>query len=200
MTNSGTVNWTAGDVNVAYQNAAGGPFVNQAGATWNISCDDYFAAAYSAGYPTYTNAYILNKGLVRKTANTGITEIGYHGTYSVLFKSSGKVEADAGTISFEGGYQDDGLGTLVFAPAGVASTNYGLISFSVKPVINGSLNLSLITRNGFSAARGRVSSCSPFPGATNWVNCLNGLDLTRMESCFNRNSLPPVLSLVANAY
>jgi hypothetical protein len=200
LTNSGTINWTNGNVYMAYTVSSAGPVVNLPGGIWNIQCDYVFSTDFGAGYPTYPNAYIVNQGLFRKTANTGVTEIGYRGAYTVLFKNSGNVEADAGTLSFEGGYQDNGSGILVFAPAGLASTNYGLISFSsIMPAFSGPLNLSLSPRNGFQFSPNQWFSILSFPSATNWISCLNGLDLGN-GILFQPQITATTLSLLATIY
>ncbi|HEV2692473.1 MAG TPA: hypothetical protein VG347_06210, partial [Verrucomicrobiae bacterium] len=97
------------------------------------------------------------------------------------------------------GYQDDGTGKLVLSPAGLTGTNFGLISFYTKPVFNGSLNLSLTTRNGFQFASGQSFRLMSFPAATNWVSCLNGLDLEN-GILFQPQFTATTLSLVATAY
>ena len=71
MTNAGTVNWTSGDfwLNTYpaddYPNA--GPIVNLTNGVWNIQCDRYLEFSQYSGYPTATNAYFENEGLVHKT-------------------------------------------------------------------------------------------------------------------------------------
>ena len=103
LTNSGTVNWTNGNINMAYHSSTAGPIINQAGGIWNISGNNYLSTAYAPGYPSETNAYFINNGLLRTTGGTGTTQLGDNGNYVVSFRNYGTAESDSGIVSFEGG-------------------------------------------------------------------------------------------------
>jgi hypothetical protein len=176
LTNAGTVNWTAGSVNMAYANSDGGPIVNLADGTWNIQCDQSLSTTYGGGYPNYPNAYFLNEGLVLKTAASGTTQFGYGGYYGVFFENGGKVEAQEGTINFEGGYSDTSSADLAISLGGATpGSGYGSIRFSTPIVLNGMLTAT--ARNGFQPINGETfDNVLIYPSSTGAFSCID-LDL-----------------------
>ena len=107
LTNSGTVNWQAGGGQV-YGAAGGytGAIWNQAGALWDIQCDQILQSEY--GDEAFHNA-----GVVQKDTTTGTT------TFYVFLANSGTVHAESGTIDF--GESSD-LEGIFKADAGAAVT------------------------------------------------------------------------------
>ena len=153
LTNAGTVNWTSDefwldDPGNDYPNA--GPLVNLTNGVWNIQCDQYLVFDLNGGYPTDTNAYFENEGLMHKTAGSGTTTFGYggNGGYAIFFENSGTVEADAGTISFQGGYSDNSSANLAISlGSATPGSGYGEISYSTPLSFDGTFTVS--TRNGY---------------------------------------------------
>ncbi len=92
LTNYGTVNWQAGTVTVynLAPNGYTGAIWNQAGAVWNIQCDQTINTPYGGG--AFSNA-----GQVVKTAGTNST------TFNDSFVNSGSLIVQSGTINFSGG-------------------------------------------------------------------------------------------------
>jgi hypothetical protein len=178
LTNAGTVNWTNGEVHLddyfgVYLNA--GPIVNLAGGVWNIQCDQVLLDAMN-GYPYNTNAYFLNQGLVRKTAGSGKTKIGSSGSYAVLFENFGTVEADMGTISFEGGYSGSPAANLAISLRNVTpGSGYGNIAFLTPLSLGGTFIVS--TSGGYLPSPGDTFQVLNYPSSTNSFTCLSGLDL-----------------------
>jgi len=97
LTNSGTVNWLAGNVylDTCTSNSAG-PMVNLG--QWNIQSGQS-ALSCSAG----TNAYFTNAGTVLKTNDTGTT------SFAIPFNNSGTLQVDTGTLELMNGGVLDGL-------------------------------------------------------------------------------------------
>ena len=93
LENRGTVRWLAGTI---YLRNNGGDYAgairNEAGALWDIRCDQPMIYEWWSGYGQFHNA-----GLLRKSAGLGTSSI------NVLFDNSGAVEAQTGTIQFNGG-------------------------------------------------------------------------------------------------
>ena len=110
MTNSGTINWTGGYLTLI----GGSTFYNQAGAVFNIQCDNYYIY-YNTGPETLNNA-----GLVQKFGTTGQTPI------YVNLVNSGVVVAQSGTLYFDANYygQNGILGGDFQADAG-ATLEFG---------------------------------------------------------------------------
>jgi len=176
LTNAGTVNWLSGNLNLdngSFQYPNAGPIVNLAGGTWAIQCDMYLDGwDASDGYPDNTNAYFFNLGLVRKTAGSGTTEFG---DYPVFFENFGSVEADQGTISFDGGYSDDSSANLTISLGGsTPGSGFGMISFNSPPSISGSFTAS--ARNGFEPSSREVFPVLNYPSFTGAFSCMS-LDL-----------------------
>ena len=163
-----------------YPNA--GMMVNLDDGVWNIQCDQnlefyYYYGDYS-GNPG-PNAYFENEGLVLKTVGSGTTAFGSSSGsgYAIFFENSGTVEADAGTISFLGGYSDSSSANLSISLGGATpGSGYGNISFSTPVSFDGTFTVS--TRNGYlPTTNGTTFQVLSYPSETNFFTCLGGLDL-----------------------
>jgi hypothetical protein len=133
LTNSGTVNWIGGVINVqninvgyTYQPAW---VVNLAGGLWNIQCDQTMYDD-SAGAPFFQNA-----GTVQKSASSGTTSI------SVPFYNTGAATTTQGTLALNGGFTP-GSGTLSSGISGLAS--FGRISISGNATLGGTVGATLL--------------------------------------------------------
>ncbi len=91
LTNSGTVNWLAGNVNINTNGSvSNGAIWNQTNALFDIQCDQVVVNSSSLG--TFHNA-----GLVRKRITASST------TFNTFMDNAGSVHALTGTINFAGG-------------------------------------------------------------------------------------------------
>jgi hypothetical protein len=81
-----------------------GEIWNQAGALWDIQCDQPLAAESST-------ERFHNAGVFQKSAGTGTT------TVSVSLNNSGAVRAESGTIQFTGDYSSSFQRILLFQSA-----------------------------------------------------------------------------------
>jgi hypothetical protein len=186
VTNSGTVNWLADYV---YLNNNGttatGEFWNQAGALFDIQCNQSVSL-----YSSFGNFH--NAGLVRKSAGTGTT------TVSVLFTNTGTVEGQTGTLSFTGGYSSTSSANLAISLGGaVSGSGYGHIHFTSALPMGGTFTVR--TRNGYLPNPGNTFQVLSYPPATNLFTCLSGLDLgggILLQPQFDSTSL----TLLATAY
>jgi hypothetical protein len=127
LTNQGTVNWTGGNIQLyvcGYGNAVG-PVVNQAGAQWNIQCDQTLYVSCGGD----TNAYFLNAGTVQKTASTGTTY------FSLPVYNGGAFSVTNGTLNFNAG----GVLGGSYSAASGATVNFsaGAFSYTTVPVLSG---------------------------------------------------------------
>jgi hypothetical protein len=158
LNNAGTVNWLNGAI---FPSCAGfGPIVNQAGALWDIQCD---AVLGSCG--ANPNGYFLNEGLLRKSANAGITGWGQP------LRNAGMVSILQGTLKHEGGGPLEGLYEL----AGGTLMQFGVRSFSASTnvvfsgpgsaqFISGGLALADDVITNLSLLGGTVSLSTNFQG------------------------------------
>ncbi|MDB6065752.1 MAG: delta-60 repeat domain protein [Pedosphaera sp.] len=150
LTNYGTVNWQAGTVGV--YNNGGQPYTgaiwNQAGALWDIQCDQ--AVNINAGSPPFNNA-----GLLRKSAGTNTTTIG------IVLNNTGTVMALEGTIGLNNGVSLTN-GTLSFALS--SPSNYGRINISGVASLAGGVSAVLL--DGYVPAVGAQFNVMAF-GSTN---------------------------------
>src|ERR1017187_9318647 len=122
VTNLGTVNWLASNVNITTNAPATGTIWNQAGALFDIQCDQVVVNGILLA--TFHNA-----GLVRKRIATGTT------TFNTFFDNSGSVQAQTGTINFAGGCN---LGGSFQANSGAAiNFNSGTFTLSSPPNFQG---------------------------------------------------------------
>ena len=92
LTNAGTINWEAGDVDVIYYPYYGytGEIWNQTNGVWDMACDQTL-------YNNYDLATFHNAGKLLKSAGGGTT------SFNVYLNNSGVVEGQNGTIEFNGG-------------------------------------------------------------------------------------------------
>ena len=164
LTNQGTVNWQAGEVDV-WETYASGAIWNQAGAIWSIQCDNEMF--YRQGYGHFENA-----GTISKIAGTGITYL-----YYLNFTNSGSVQAHAGTINFnQGSYSETSSAKDVIGIGGTTpGSDYGQLSFSSPTAMAGSFNVTLL--NGFRPSPGDSFTVLSYPSLTSDFSSLNGLDL-----------------------
>ncbi len=140
LTNLGTVNWLAGNVNINTNGSvSNGAIWNQTNALFDIQCDQVVANSSLLG--TFHNA-----GLVRKRITTGAT------TFNGFMDNSGSVQALTGTINFAGG------ATLVgsFQANSSAAINFtsGTYTLSSPPNFQGPGNVQMtggnLTLNAFT--------------------------------------------------
>ena len=109
LTNAGTVNWEAGDVDVIYYPYDGytGEIWNQTNGVWDMACDQTLNNNYDLA--TFHNA-----GNLLKSADGGTT------SFNLYLNNSGVVEGQSGTIDFGGGsdlggiFQADEDGAIYF--------------------------------------------------------------------------------------
>jgi hypothetical protein len=186
VTNSGTVNWLAGNVSIQNNGSSlTGEIWNQAGALFDIQCNQ-------SVYLNNTLGNFHNAGLVRKSAGAGTT------TVSVLFTNTGTVEGQTGTLSFTGGYSSASSANLAISLGGaVSGSGYGHIHFTSALPMGGTFTVR--TRNGYLPNPGNTFQVLSYPPATNLFTCLSGLDLgggILLQPQFDSTSL----TLLATAY
>ena len=160
LTNNGTVNWQSGNLYVGYYPGAGifGEIWNQAGAQWNIQCDQTLSDP-SYYLPTFNNA-----GTLTKSGASGTT------TISALLNNRGPVQALSGTILFnQGGYLAGNFQTS----AGTAINFAGNLTLT-GPMTIANLALSGATISGLSYLIGNASltNCT-IPDAVTITTTLN---------------------------
>lgn len=133
LTNAGTVIWSnnAGGLSVLNNDGGfAGLVANQAGALWDIQCDQ--SLLNSAG----TNACFYNSGTLRKSAGSGTT------FFAIPLFNSGSVTDLQGTLNFQGGGPLTGTFTAN-AGTGIQFSN-GNFSNSVPVSMNGPGSFQLI--------------------------------------------------------
>jgi len=161
LTNNGTVNWLGGGLYVYYYPPGNyyGQIWNQAGAQWNIQCDQTLSDP-SYRVPTFNNA-----GTVTKNGTSGNT------TVNAYFNNSGVVDADQGVISLINGASL--AGSISFEING--TNNFGSVFVSGSVAFGGMtagviFNPSYSPHIGNSFALGTygslASSNGPFAGLT----------------------------------
>jgi len=110
LTNAGTVNWQAGEMDV-YNHPSFGETAeiwNEAGALWDIQCDQALVTQYNL-------VHFHNAGVLRKSAGTGTN------TSYIYLNNTGTVHAESGVVQFTGGsdlggsFQADTGATIYFA-------------------------------------------------------------------------------------
>ncbi|SPE51110.1 exported hypothetical protein [Verrucomicrobia bacterium] len=116
LTNAGAVHWSGSASSIEVYNNLGaysGAIHNQAGALFDVQNDQgVFCACY--GFESFVNA-----GTFRKSGGTGFT------TINVPFTNSGTVDAQSGTVQFQGGGNIGGTyNTASGATIQFASGNY----------------------------------------------------------------------------
>jgi len=166
ITNSGTINWTAGDMEVinSYGNSSLGGINNLAGAVFNAKCDQTIVCA------CYGYEYFVNAGTFRKSSSSGTTSI------NVAFSNSGSLDVKTGMVSVNGGGSGSGVfvaesgATLAFpnnfnAQSGAVFSGAGTNVFSGGTVtINGSITTSNSVFSGGGLAGGGFLG-----GTFNWL-------------------------------
>ncbi|MGA3265740.1 MAG: hypothetical protein ABSE16_02840 [Verrucomicrobiota bacterium] len=136
VTNSGTVNWLGGVIQVANNHTSDlGAIWNQTGARWYIQCSQSLTAYYGNGDEVFNNA-----GLLCKTNVSGTTTVD-----TVLSNYTGTVDAEIGTIDFNGSYTLGAGGTLSFGLNSLSS--FGEITLAGTAALNGTLGAHL--NNGY---------------------------------------------------
>ena len=113
VNNAGAASWTAGDFNTG----SGGTFTNQATGSFDTNFDGSFS--YNLGG---TQSQFNNAGTFTKSGGSGST------IFTSLFNNTGTVNANSGTIAFNGGYTQT---------AGVLSLNGGSVSASTPLAVQG---------------------------------------------------------------
>jgi hypothetical protein len=133
LTNSGTVNWLAGGLQVNNNNTVGeqGAIWNQAGAKWYIQYSGTLTAGYNTGYEIFNNAGLLCRTNVAGSINVQI----------VLSNTTGTVDAEIGTIDFSGAYTLGAGGTLSFGLNSLSS--FGTITLANTAALNGTISAHL---------------------------------------------------------
>ncbi|HEX5222972.1 MAG TPA: immunoglobulin domain-containing protein, partial [Verrucomicrobiae bacterium] len=124
MTNSGSVFWNGGTLNVRNNNASNlGRIVNRG--LWRMHGDLSLAQWFTTGFEIF-----VNEGAFRKSSGTGI------GTFSaVLQNQSGVVEVQSGTLRFGRGEPLDGM--FITAPGTVIQFNEGLSTYTALTKLTG---------------------------------------------------------------
>jgi hypothetical protein len=136
LTNLGTVNWQGGSIQEYNNTAQGGNYTgsiwNQAGATWNIECDQ--GLQWNWGAEQFHNA-----GLLRKTAGAGQTSIEVNLDNAGLMDIQSSVMALMDSYTLEPGgavnfgiYSDDYYGQLNLASTASAALN-GYLTVELNP-------------------------------------------------------------------
>src|SRR5581483_1671592 len=128
LTNRGTVNWQSGTLRIFNSNnpnSANGGIANQAGASFNVQCDQSVACGCD-GYE-----YFFNAGSITKQAGTGVTSVGVSFTNS----AGGSVAAQEGTILFNSG--GSLAGTFQAATNALIDFNSGIFSSGGAVVFQG---------------------------------------------------------------
>ena len=139
LTNAGTVTMT-GAANVTIYNNGGiyqGGVFNLSGALWDIQTNASINCA------CYGPEFFNNAGTFRKSVSAGTA------TVNVNFTNTATINAQAGIVSFNGGFTTTG-GTLAFGVSGLAS--FGKINVVGSVALNGTANVSWL--NGFVPAVG----------------------------------------------
>jgi hypothetical protein len=126
LTNQGTINWTGGYFQMVY----GGGIYNQAGATFNIECDDSLAYYYGT-------EVLHNDGLVQKFGTTGQT------TLQLGLFNTGVVVAQSGTLYCYDYYAANSLGGTFLAAAGatIDFQSGGALTGNFTAAAGGTINL-----------------------------------------------------------
>jgi hypothetical protein len=164
VTNLGTVNWLAGNVNINTNGpTVTGEFWNQSGALFDIQCNQNFSSATSP-------ANFHNAGTVRKSAGTGSAAI------SVNLNNAGTIQSQIGVIGIQGAYTESSTATLGISLSGISpGTGFGKIQFNAAPAFAGKFVLN--TLNGYRPNPGDSFLVISYPSFTGGFTSLNGLDL-----------------------
>jgi len=125
LTNYGTLNWGAGNIN-----CDNSPVIDNYG-LWNAQADSTLVGRLSAG-----DAVINNYGTFRKSAGGGTTAV----DANTAFSNSGTVDVQTGTFGLLGSYSLV-FGTLNFGLNN--SNNFGRISVSGDTVLGGTVSANL---------------------------------------------------------
>jgi hypothetical protein len=185
LTNQGTVNWQAGEVDI-FNNGVNyaGAIWNEAGALWDIQCDQLLRDIYN-------DTEFHNAGVLQKDTTTGTT------TFLIYLNNSGILDAKTGTISLNESYTETSSASQVIGIGGtVPGSGYGQIAFS-SATFAGSFNVTLL--NGFRPNAGDSFSVLSYPSLTGDFTSMNGLDLgngLKLVPHFGNTGL----TLVAAAY
>ena len=172
LTNQGTVNWQGGDVAVRTGYGTSGEIWNEGGGLWDIQCDQSMTMPWFL--PTFHNA-----GLLRKSTGTGTT------TISAYCDNSGTVQAQSGTIQFNGGatlggsFQADANAAIYFS--GGTLTLNGSPDFEGPGQVGiggGTPMLNGVLSGTFNWYGGGLAAGSALTVASNGVlNILGSIDL-----------------------
>jgi hypothetical protein len=161
LTNYGTVNWQAGAPTVLNNGQSWTADIwNEAGATWNIQCDQTMSIV---GSPTFFNA-----GSVTKTNTTGTTIIG------TIFNNTGTVSAQSGTISFAnagilGGIFQAATNTDITFTAGSITINSPIFQGPGQVAITGgTVTVNSTSAGPFNLSGVNVSINKSFTGVLNY--------------------------------
>ena len=143
LTNQGTVNWQGGTITVYNNPSAGytGEIWNEAGALWDIQCDQAMNYPSWWGYPLPN---FHNAGVLRKSAGLGTTYL------TANVDNSGALDAETGTMNLNGTYTLETSGNLNFGING--PDDYGQIILPGGAVLAGSLSVNL--NQGYAPAVG----------------------------------------------
>jgi hypothetical protein len=164
LTNAGTIRLTDATYLRCVGDSGAGRLINLPGALVDFQDDSWI---YYAGYG---GEAVVNQGTVRKSGGSGISSI------YPAFYNSGTVEAQNGTIQFNGSYAETSSANMLFSPGGpTPGSDYGQIHFSTTLPIAGKFTVSM--RNGFRPNPGDSFSVLSYPSVTGDFSCMNGLDL-----------------------
>ena len=166
VTNQGTVNWQAGNIQLYNYPPYGvsGEIWNQAGAVWNAQCD---ATLYFYNWCCWVGTgEFHNAGAFRKISSLGTTYL------QIIFDNSGLLDAQSGQIYFNGQpYTLEPGGTLNFGINGLF--DYGSIYLSGSSPLNGTLSANF--NDGYVPSMG--DSFSPLTYGSAETGAFTGLNL-----------------------
>jgi hypothetical protein len=131
LTNQGTVHWQGGILNV-YNNGAStlGVIWNQAGALWDIECEQWAYGASGTGLERFHNA-----GTVRKSTGVGVS------TFYVSVDNLGTLDVQSGTLNLAGPYTLEPTGAINFGINGLA--DFGQITLIAGGTLAGTVGANI---------------------------------------------------------
>ena len=192
LTNSNTVTWTAGTIELNNNVQAGaGTINNLVGATW-VDSGTVAKTMRSAFGTTADNALALfnNAGTYTKsgTGTTGLdVQVLNGGTVSVqtgtvrfagasVFTNAGAIAIKPGAlVSVTGGYSQIATGSLSIEVGGLLTSQFGRLTATGAATLNGTLNVSLA--NGFTPVLNDRVRFMTHASRTGFFATTNGLDL-----------------------
>jgi hypothetical protein len=162
LDNYGTVNWQGGYIQVNANLDVNGMFFNEAGAVWNIQCDQ---TLQDWSYLYSWTSFFDNWGVLEKTAGTNTT------SFNLYLYNDGILDAESGLMSLNRGVDLTG-GTMNFSISSL--TNYGGVYLSQNPsTLDSSVGVYL--NNGYVPAPGDSFPVLTFASASGSFTNLTNL-------------------------